>query len=236
MSKIVRVERKPGPVKVYNLSVHPGEQYFANGVAVHNCSAWWVNGKPRTHGKEWMRKHLILLWNMGVRHLKFWDDSLTMNRQAAMDLCDVLDRFKFSWAGTVRADEVDEEMALRLAQTGCYLLAFGIESGSQAILDRMNKNTVIAKAFEAREACRKAKIEFRALMMEGYPYGTPATEKEDREFRRKLRPDSFGTAGRTMVFPGTALYQDCKRAGLIDDSFWLSKRTYYRYQGGLGGE
>lgn len=198
------------------------------------CSAHWVNGKPRSHGKEWMRKHLTLLWNMGVRHLVFWDDSLTMDRRAAMDLFDVLDQFTFSWCGTARTDEMDEELALRMAQVGCFQLSFGIESGSQTILDKMNKKCTPADAFRALEACRKANIRFGALMIDGYPYNTPETEREDREFRHRFHA-KFGSVGHTMVFPGTALYQDCKRAGLISDEFWLGKKTYYVYQGGLDG-
>lgn len=199
------------------------------------CSAWWVNGKPRLHGKEWMERHLTLLWEMGVRHLVFWDDSLTMHRPSAMALCDVLDQFKFSWCGTARTDQMDERLALRLAQAGCYLLSFGVESGSQAILDRMKKKATPADAFRALAACRKAGIRFAALMIDGYPYSTPQTDRENQEFRRELKPDSWGSAGHTMVFPGTALYEECKEAGLIDDSFWLTKKTYYVYRSGLDG-
>lgn len=198
------------------------------------CSAWWVNGKARTHGKEWMNKHLTLLWDMGVRHLVFWDDSLTMDRQASMDLLDVLGQFDFSWCGTARADEIDEGLALRMAQAGCFQLSFGLESGSQAILDRMNKKAKVADAFMAIAACQVAGIRFGALMIDGFPYSTPETDREDREFRQRLGVNT-GSVGHTMVFPGTVLYQECKRAGLIDDSFWLGKSPYYIYGSGLDG-
>ena len=196
------------------------------------CSAWWVNGKSRTHGKEWMKRYLSLLWNMGARSLVFWDDSLTMDRQASMDLFDALEGFGFSWCGTVRADEMDEELALRMAEVGCFQLSFGIESGSQTILDKMNKKAKVADAFTALEACNKAGIRFGALMIDGFPYSTPETDREDKEFRQCLNTNT-GSVGHTMVFPGTVLYRECKRAGLIDDSFWLGPMPYYRYRGGL---
>lgn len=199
------------------------------------CSAWWVNGKPRMHGAAWMKRHLTLLWDMGVRHLVFWDDSLTQDRQATLDLCDVLDEFAFAWTGTVRADEVDEELVLRLSKSGCYLLAFGIESGSQTILDEMNKRAKVTDAFTALAACRKAGIHFKALIMEGYPDSTPATDAEDKAFRDALSPDSWGTVGATWVFPGTKLYKRCKKHGLIDDSFWLGSKPYFVCPPGLPG-
>jgi len=197
------------------------------------CSAWWVNGRPRVHGLEWMERHLTLLWEMGVRHLVFWDDSLTMDKEAMTGLCDILDGFEFYWTGTARTDEMDGELALRMAKAGCYMLAFGIESGSPAILARMKKKARLIDAFSARAACREAGIRFSALMIDGFPGSTAETERETATFKEKLSPDAWGSAGHTMVFPGTALYQECKRAGLIDDSFWLGKTPYYRYAGGL---
>lgn len=197
------------------------------------CSTWWVNGKPRAHSMEWMAEHLAYLWDLGVRHLDFQDDNMTNNRQAAMDLCDILEQYNFSWIGCTRADMVDKELALRLADTGCYLLAFGIESGSPAILRRMRKDISLDAVLEGREACRAAGIHFRALMIKNFPGTTPETDRETARFLEKLQPDDHGGIGATWVFPGTVLYQQCKRAGLIDDSFWLRDDPYYVYQGGL---
>jgi len=157
-----------------------------------------------------------------------------MNRDAVLWLCDLLDGFDFYWTGTARTDEIDEELAIRMAKAGCYMLAFGVESGSPAVLKRMNKKSDPADAFTALAACRKAGIRFSALMIEGYPGSkTAVTKAEDATFRKALAPDAWGCAGHTMVFPGTALYQECKRAGLIDDSFWLGPEPYYIYRGGL---
>lgn len=197
------------------------------------CSAWWVNGKPRAHGAGWMMAHLERLWSIGVRHLDFQDDCLTHDRKAVMELCDILEPYSFSWIGCTRADKVDEEMAQRMADTGCYLLAFGIESGSPTILQRMRKEIALGQVLEGREACRKAGIHFTALMIKNYPGSTPETNRETAEFLKRLQPDGYGGVGATWVLPGTTLYQQCKRAGLIDDDFWLGPEPYYVYQGGL---
>ena len=197
------------------------------------CSTWWVNGKKRKHGKKWMAAHLALLWGLGVRHLAFQDDCLTDDREATLGLCDALEQYNFSWFGTTRADRLDIELAQRMADTGCYLLAFGIESGSQMILNRMHKEIDLDKAFIAQEACRAANIHFRALIIKKYPGSTPETDHETARFLAKLKPDDRGSVGATWVFPGTALYQECKRAGLLNDDFWLGDEPYYVYQGGL---
>ena len=128
---------------------------------------------------------------------------------------------------------MSEELAMRMARAGCYMLAFGIESGSPAILARMGKKATLIDALSARAACRTAGIRFSALMIDGFPGSTAETERETAVFREELAPDAWGSAGHTMVFPGTALYQECKRAGLVDDSFWLGPMPYYRYRDGL---
>lgn len=197
------------------------------------CSNWRLQGKPRSHGKEWMAANLAQLWDLGLYHLIFWDATMTSDRQAVVDLCDVLEEYNFSWLCNTRADEMDADLALRMASAGCYMIAFGIESGSQTILNRMHKQIDLSKAFAAREACQQAGIHFRALMMGKFPGTTVATDRETGKFLAKLQPDDRGSVGSTWVFPGTVLYQQCKRAGLIDDSFWLDDEPYYVYKGGL---
>jgi anaerobic magnesium-protoporphyrin IX monomethyl ester cyclase len=197
------------------------------------CSTWWVNGKYRAHGRDWMQANLQALWDLGVRHLVFQDDCLTADRRAVHDLCDVLSRFQFAWFGTTRADLLDLETALRLKACGCYELSFGIETGSPQILARMNKQMDLQKSLAARAHCARAGIRFTALMMAGFPFETPETQAETMEFMRRLRPDGVGVLGFVMVLPGTVLYKNCKARGLVDDDFWLGSEPYYVYSGGL---
>ncbi len=208
---------------------------FGRGCSGHCafCSAFWVNGEYRHHGRKWMAFNLEQLWQRGVRHLVFQDDCLTADREAALMLCEILCNYSFSWHATTRVDCIDDELATAMAAAGCYATSFGIESGSPTILTRMGKQIDLSAAFVAKEACRKAGIHFSALLMGGYPGQTRATAEEDADFRQRLNPDSVGTIGCTWVFPGTRLYQECKCAGLIDDSFWLGPEPYYVYQGGL---
>jgi radical SAM superfamily enzyme YgiQ (UPF0313 family) len=197
------------------------------------CSTWWVNGRYRAHSKEWIAQELDMLWRMGVRHLVWQDDCLTADKASFFGLCDVLANYNFSWFGTTRVDCFDLETARRAAAAGCYEMTFGVESGSPTILRRMNKKVNLEQALEAREACRAAGLKYTALMMGGFPYETEPTRQETREFLTRLAPDDVGCMGHTFILPGTALYKKCKRAGLLDDSFWLGPEAYYTYRGGL---
>jgi radical SAM superfamily enzyme YgiQ (UPF0313 family) len=191
------------------------------------CSTWWVNGRYHHHGKDWMEGLLTKMWDLGARRLTFEDDCLTADKRAAYDLCDSLEKFDFAWFGTSRVDCIDDDLAKRLSEVGCYGLSFGVETSAESVLQIMNKKAVGDQALLARESCRKAGIFFTALMMMGFPGTNEKTYEEDRKFIKKLKPDDIGSLGQTWVLPGTVLYNKCKHRGLIDDNFWLGPEPYY---------
>jgi radical SAM superfamily enzyme YgiQ (UPF0313 family) len=193
------------------------------------CSSFWVNGGYRHHSAAWMQRSLETLWNLGARHLVFQDDCFTTDREAVLDLCDVLNRYEFSWHATSRADYFDGELAQAMSEAGCYEISFGIESGSPEILKAMHKQIRQEVVLLSRAACRAAGIFFTALMMRGYPGETAATSRETEKFIDELQPDGLGTVGQTWVLPGTSLYARCKRAGLLSDEFWLGPEPYFVY-------
>lgn len=192
------------------------------------CSAWWVNGKYRTHSYEWLMEHLDKLNRMGVRHLRWQDDCLTESEEATEDFIRALSHFKLRGIGTTRVDRITEQQIIDLKKVGIYSLGFGIESGSQYILDMINKRTDLEQALKVREWCRKHGMHFKALMMEGFPFETAETKREDIEFRKRLHPDEWGTVGHIIVLPGTKMYRDLKKEGKIGDDFWLGDQPYYR--------
>jgi anaerobic magnesium-protoporphyrin IX monomethyl ester cyclase len=195
------------------------------------CSTWWVNGRYRAHSSEWMRRHLDLLWNLGVRHLVFQDDCLTADRSAAIELCHVMQSYSFSWSGTTRADAIDDELAKEMVKAGCYELHFGVESGSANILKLMRKKIHMEHVLEARQICKNNQIKFVALMMLGYPYETDKDRAESLSFLDKLEPDRWSSYDETFILPGTALYTDCKKRKMVDDTFWLDTTPFYCLEG-----
>jgi len=192
------------------------------------CSTWWVNGKYRAHGREWILKELQILKNAGLRHLKWQDDCLTNDREAAYGLIEALQGFNFQNFGCTRVDKVDYQMLKDLRRVGFYGLSFGIESGSQTVLNTIRKHTDLEQALQVRAWCREVGIRFTALMMRGFPFETPEIIAEDNAFRAKLAPDEWGSMGHIVILPGTKMYNDLRNEGKIDDDFWLGNEPYYR--------
>jgi len=108
-----------------------------------------------------------------------------------------------------RVDLMDEEMARLLKDVGCRRIHFGAESGSQSVLDAMNKGITVAQIGRAAEICRRLDIETYFYMMVGYPGETLSDLKRSVQLLRRTRPDDFST---TIAYPlpGTPFYEEVR--------------------------
>ena len=117
-----------------------------------------------------------------------------------------------------RVNLASEEMLSALHQMGCKKIFFGAESGSQKVLDAMDKGIKVAQIYRAAELCQQLGIETYFFMMVGYP----GEEWQDLQLSVKLlretRPETFST---TIAYPlpGTKFYEQV-RDRLMFDSEW----------------
>ncbi|MBA7656767.1 hypothetical protein ES703_64694 [subsurface metagenome] len=114
---------------------------------------------------------------------------------------------------------MDEEVLGAMKEAGCHYIRFGVESGSQKMLNIMKKRITLAQIKQAFELCRKAEIKTQAFFLFGIPGETRETIRETIEFAKKLRPDSAQFAV-VIPHPGTDLYQICQREGWLKYSTW----------------
>jgi radical SAM superfamily enzyme YgiQ (UPF0313 family) len=122
----------------------------------------------------------------GAHLFDFLDPTMTLNRKWFCTFCEILAARPISkeiaWGFETRVDQVDEDLLRRAQAAGCESVLFGIESGSQTILDAMNKNATVTGAWEALAAGSKAGLRLRATLIIGYPYETIETLRETRDF------------------------------------------------------
>lgn len=203
------------------------------------CSSWIVwKGYRYRSGKNVADEIEMLVEKYNARHFAFYDDTLTGNRDEVINFCkEVIKRkLKLAIHGTTRVDKVDEELLIWMKRAGFYEISYGIESGSPAMLSKINKKTNLNKISQAAKLTKKAKIRFCALMMFGLPTETKVDRLLTEKLLKKIKPDDIGTVGTVWIFPGTPLYIQAKHTKLINDSFWLGKKPYYVYRGGIGGD
>ena len=207
---------------------------FSRGCTGHCdfCSTWWIWKGWRKRSAKNMADELDLLYRKyGINHFCFADDAMTVDRAATIELCDEIIRRNLIIAFhiTTRTDCVDEEMLSKLKQAGCYMVAFGIETGSPGLLNAMGKENDIAHSIRAVSLCKKIKLQATALLIIGNVGETEQTVIETRDLLRLMSPDVVACAGALWILPGTKLYADCRRRGIIDDSYWLEDHPYMIY-------
>jgi anaerobic magnesium-protoporphyrin IX monomethyl ester cyclase len=117
-----------------------------------------------------------------------------------------------------RADLIGEPMAQALKQAGCREVWLGAESGSQRVLDAMNKGTTVAEIRTARDRLRAAGIRVGFFIQLGYMGEQLADILATRELLEVARPDEIGVSV-SYPLPGTKFYELVK-AQLGSKTHW----------------
>lgn len=147
----------------------------------------------------------------GVEQVGFWDDTFTIGRRRVMDICKriVAAGLKFSWMCMSRVDTVDAELLAALRRAGCYLVIYGVESGSPRVLARMRKMTTVEQARRAFRLTAQAGLEAAAFFM----FGNLGEEEEDMRatiaFAKELDA-AYASFNIATPYPGTAFYEEVK--------------------------
>lgn len=152
----------------------------------------------------------------GAEYVFFSDDIFTLNRKWVRELLRELEGIgcPVEWGCATRVDMVDRGLLAEMAQAGCRSIQFGVESGSQRILDSVkgiNKRQVL----RAVEGAREAGIEVAASFMVPFPDDTEETIRETGDFMRQLfAAGSKILLSYTSPYPGTDFYQHASELGL----------------------
>jgi anaerobic magnesium-protoporphyrin IX monomethyl ester cyclase len=109
-----------------------------------------------------------------------------------------------SWIGQLRADSMDSSVAEAMASANCSRVYFGIESGSDEILNRASKRTTVKKMLYGVQSASNAGIRVKT----GWIYGLPGSLLEQRksiDLMLRMRPHEI-SIHQLIPFPGTAYY------------------------------
>ncbi|MDY6964838.1 MAG: radical SAM protein [Halobacteriota archaeon] len=152
----------------------------------------------------------------GTTLFYFDDADFTLNKKFVMRVCDLIieEGLNITWSCEGRADELEDDMAKKMARAGCESICIGVESGDEEILKKMNKGITIEEIIDARNILKKNNILFYAFFMIGFPWEDKSQVVKTSSFMRWLDPDiaSFNIA---TPYPGTGLYEQCKSEGTV---------------------
>jgi len=161
----------------------------------------------RLRSAEKLFEEVKLLAGLGVHHVQFYADLFTVNREQVMALCRLLIESKLgtTWTCNSRVDFVDEEMLGMMARAGCTLIAWGIESGSEAVLKRAHKGYKMEQAGRALAWSKKAGIQNWGYFIVGLPGETEETIRATMALSKEL-PLDMALFHVAAPYPGTPFF------------------------------
>ena len=148
-----------------------------------------------------------------IKAIHFLDDIFTIKQQRLRTILDAFRSMDIYFRCNSRVDLYSIEDFEMLYRGGCREIAFGIESGSQSILDRINKRNTVERNKLAIANAKRAGIVTKAYFVVGLPGETPETILETRRFIEETRPDKISIY--TFVpYPGTPIWSDPESYGI----------------------
>jgi radical SAM superfamily enzyme YgiQ (UPF0313 family) len=158
------------------------------------CSCWKLC--PQVHYKsiDALKNELIQIQELGfVKHVRFTDDNFTANKNRLRKVLQmILDQgFTLTWSTFARAGSLTPEMVAMMREAGCEFVNMGIESGSQIILDNMDKRLVRDQVIEAVKRLNANGIYGEGGFIIGFPGETRETFEDTIDLMNQSRLPFF---------------------------------------------
>ncbi|MDI6737763.1 MAG: radical SAM protein [Nanoarchaeota archaeon] len=148
----------------------------------------------------------------GVKDVKFFDDTFTINRKRLFEICKEMKKRNLKWCCLTKVNLVDYEMLRMMKKSGCYQVLFGIESGDDRILKLLKKGTTVEQNERAIRLAKKAGLNVRCDFIVGTPGQTMESMQKTVDFAVKMNPD-FAHFNKFTPYPGTEMYKALESQG-----------------------
>lgn len=193
------------PMEKYSLPVHhigvgkkipryPFFMIFTGRACPMDCNfcaskTIWGNKVRLKTAEKVIEEIDFLVKEYNVKVIDIADDIFTLNKTRLHKILDLLIRRNYNlyFNCSSRVDTIDEYDLFKLKKAGCYLIRYGVESGSQEMLDKMNKNICLKNIEETFELTHKVGITSSASFILGYPGETKETAMQTIRLARKLK-------------------------------------------------
>jgi anaerobic magnesium-protoporphyrin IX monomethyl ester cyclase len=176
-------------------------------------------GKWRHRSSAHVLGEMQQLNDSGYRSIYLTDDHFLLNRKRIGEICRgfLERRLEFHWGCEGRVDAVAVDQLPLMKKANCNFLAFGVEAGTQKVLDRLHKKQTLQ---QVEHAVSEAKRHGIARVHGFFVVGSPGETKKDIlasfRFATRLQLDTFGF-NRLCTYRGTPLWQEYIDRGIIDD-------------------
>ena len=227
-----RLYREPNRLDIFDSRSCPTHCHF--------CSEWQFWGKFRSKSGKRIYEEISHHRQdfPQVNHFYFIGSLVNGDMQALEEFCDLViaNKLKISWAGqAIIRPEMTAGLLKKLKASGCVWLGYGIESGSQKVLEKMNKRFTLETAGKVLEDSKSAGIATQANFMFGLPGETGDDFSQTLEFLRENRRhmDSIlASQSFCVIDKGTYLHGHPEEFGITGQEhniYWVSNNGENNY-------
>jgi radical SAM superfamily enzyme YgiQ (UPF0313 family) len=184
------------------------------------CDRSTSGKRGRFHSVEYVVAMCRRLERMGVRHVLFYDDLFTVNRRRVVELCGrfIREGFRFTWSCNSHPNLLDAEHLRLMRRAGCWQIAYGIESGSQRVLDVVKHEVRIPRMLETLRQTQAAGIRTKGLLMMAHPTEGEDSLEETVQFLRTA-PLDLAQITKFTPYPGTPAYPTVRQQGAFAEDW-----------------
>jgi radical SAM superfamily enzyme YgiQ (UPF0313 family) len=156
-----------------------------------------------------------------VKMVQVKDDTFTTNKKRVMELCEAMraNGPNVLWSCDTRVDLLTEPLLRAMRLAGCQRLSLGVESGSQKILDAIDKKITPKEILASTNMAKKYGIKVRYYMMLGNRGETRATFEETLRFLDEALPHEY-VFSCLSIYPGTRDFDEAEKS-------WLDRKVYF---------
>ena len=188
------------------------------------CSSSLMWGKIiRMHSAERVLAEIkALVVKFGVRALWFFDDTFTIDRARVKKICEMMieEKLNLKWVAEIRVDTVDYELLKLMKEAGCFMVGFGVESGSQRIIDEViGKKIKVAQSFKVCEWCQQLGIISNPFLILSHPGETEEDALKTKEFWERWPAGNPVSLAILHIYPGTRLEQLARQRQILPPDF-----------------
>lgn len=183
------------------------------------CDRSVFGKKVRSHSVgyviEMIRK---LVRDFGIREISIKDDMFVLSQERVYGICRGLQKAKLdiTWSCNARVSTINDALLREMKSAGCWMISYGIESGSKDMLRKMMKGISRSQIEKALTLTRKNGIVSKGFFMIGIPEETVDTLNQTADYIKRLPLDEINVNLFTP-FPGSQLYKEVLEEGFVPD-------------------
>ncbi|OGS07091.1 MAG: hypothetical protein A2270_03755 [Elusimicrobia bacterium RIFOXYA12_FULL_51_18] len=177
-----------------------------------SCSKVFRGGVTLRSPENIIAEIKYLVKEYGAREIMVWDDTFGLAKKWTLTFCELMKPLNLTWSAWMRVDLVNPEVLGKMAESGCWHISYGVESGNQKVLDTIKKGITIEQIRNAFRWTHQAGMEARGTYILGLPNETRQTMADTVNIAIDTSAD-YAQFQLLTPYPGTELWDEARNYG-----------------------